>query len=399
MPDGPFSGVLVLDLTRVLAGPFCTMMLAELGARVIKVENPAGGDDARHFTPFVPASGDAPARSAYFLSLNRGKESIALDLKNAADRAALLRLVGRADVLVENYRPGTLERLGLGYDRLSEVNPRLVWASVSGYGQTGPWSRRPAYDLIVQALSGMMSVTGHPGGPPTKVGTSVADITGGLFTLAGVASALYHREKTGRGLKVDVAMLDGQLAILESAVMRYAVTGQAPTATGNRHPAITPFETYQTADGPLIIAAGNDSLFARLCQALGRPELTCDPRFATNPDRTRNAEELKGVLEEVLRTAPLAEWLRRLEAPGVPCSPIHTVAEAVEHPQTRARNMIVTAGGLRMAGNPIKFNAFADPPTRPPAPELDADGARIRSEFLEEDQTGGDGSPHRGQDS
>jgi CoA:oxalate CoA-transferase len=387
MPDGPFSGLLVLDLTRVLAGPFCTMMLAELGARVIKIENPDGGDDSRRFAPFVPATPDTPARSAYFLSLNRGKESIALDLKADVDRDAFLRLVGRADVLVENYRPGTLERLGLGYERLRAVNPRLVWASVSGFGQTGPWSHRPAYDLIVQALSGMMSITGHPGGPPTKVGTSVADITGGLFALAGIGSALYHREKTGRGLKIDVAMLDGQLAILESAVMRYAVTGQTPAAMGNRHPAITPFEPYQTADGLMIIAVGNDSLFLRLCQAMGRPELVCDPRFATNPDRTRNAEEMKGVLEETLRTAPLAEWLERLEKAGVPCSPIHTVAEAVEHPQTLARNMIITAGGLRMPGNPIKLNAFPDPPTRRSAPELDADGERIRRELLGEGET------------
>jgi CoA:oxalate CoA-transferase len=375
MAPGPFSGLLVLDLTRVLAGPFCTMMLAELGARVIKVENPAGGDDARRFEPFVAG------RSAYFLSLNRGKESIALDLKDEADRALFVAMVRRADVLVENYRPGTLERLSLGYDRLRALNERLVYAAVSGFGHTGPWSHKPAYDLIVQALSGMMSVTGPPGGPPTKAGTSIADITGGLFALAGIAAALYHRQNTGTGMKVDVAMLDGQLAILESAVLRYAVTGQAPAAMGNRHPSITPFEAYAAADRPLIIAAGNDHLFARLCQALGRPALAADPRFATNGDRTHRAEELKQELETVLRTAPAAHWLGVLEAAGVPCSPIHTVADAVEHPQTRARNMIVEAGGLRMTGNPVKLSAFPDPPTRPPAPDLDADGLRIRREF------------------
>jgi CoA:oxalate CoA-transferase len=378
MADGPFSGLLVLDLTRVLAGPFCTMMLAEMGARVIKVENPHSGDDSRSFEPMVGG------RSAYFLSLNRGKESIALDLKGDADRALFLRMVRRADVLVENYRPGTLDRLGLGYDQLRAVNPALVYAAVSGFGHTGPWSRRPAYDLIAQALSGMMSVTGQPGGPPTKVGTSVADITGGLFALSGIAAALYHRTQTGTGMKVDVAMLDGQLAILESAVMRYAVSGVSPGPIGNRHPSITPFEAYNAADRPLVVAAGNDNLFRTLCRTLGRPGLADDPRFRSNGDRTRNAEELKAALEEVLATAPAAHWLEVLEAAGVPCAPIHTIAEAVEHPQAQARNMIVRAGGLRMAGNPVKLSAFADSPERPPAPDLDADGARIRREFQEE---------------
>jgi CoA:oxalate CoA-transferase len=379
MTAGPFSGLLVIDLTRVLAGPFCTMMLAELGARVIKVENPAGGDDSRHFDPFKDG------KSCYYQSLNRGKESIALDLKDEGDREVLQALVRRADVLVENYRPGTLERLGLGYDRLKELNPRLVYAAVSGFGHTGPWSAKPAYDMIVQALGGLMSVTGQPGGPPTKAGTSIGDLTGGLFTLAGIASALYHRERTGAGLKVDVSMLDGQIAILEHAIMRYTATGQAPGPAGNRHPAITPFEPYATADRPLIIAAGNDALFGRLCRALGQPDLAADPRFLTNRLRNRHADALQGALEAVLRTAPAAHWVGVLEAAGVPCGVVNTVADAVEHPQVRARNMIIDAGGLRMAGNPIKLSAFPDPPTRRPAPDLDADGPRIRREFTGED--------------
>jgi CoA:oxalate CoA-transferase len=380
-PRGPFTGLTVIDLTRVLAGPFCTMMLAELGARVIKVENPDGGDDSRCFAPF------AGAMSAYFASLNRGKESIALDLKDPASRDVFLALVQRGDVLVENFRSGTLERLGLGYERLQAINPRLIYAAVSGFGQTGPWSRKPAYDMIVQALGGLMSVTGHPGSPPTKAGTSIGDITGGLFLLAGIASALYHRTQTGTGMQVDVSMLDGQIAILESAVMRYAVTGQAPGPMGNRHPSIAPFEPYDTADRQLIVAAGNDAMFERLCQALGRPELATDPRFATNPDRTRNVEELKQVLEAVLRTAPAAKWIETLEAAGVPCAPINTVADAVEHPQVQARAMIVQAGALRMAGNPIKLSAFPDVPTRRPAPELDADGERIRRELKGDSDT------------
>ena len=378
MPTGPFSGLLVLDLTRVLAGPLCTMMLAELGARVFKVEDPRGGDDSRQFEPFFDG------QSAYFASLNRGKESIALDLKNEVDRAVFWKLVRRADVLVENFRPGTLERLGFGYEQLRVLNPRLVYAAVSGFGQTGPWGRKPAYDLIVQALSGMMSVTGHPGGPPTKAGTSIGDITGGLLLLAGIAAALYHREKTGEGRLVDVAMLDGQLAILESAIMRHAATGQVPGPLGNRHPSITPFEAYAAADRLLIIAAGNDALFGRLCEALGRPGLPSDPRFTSNSDRTRHVEELKIALEEVLRTEPAAHWIDKLEAAGVPCALIQNVAEAVAHPQTQARNMIVRAAGLSMAGNPIKLSGFADLPTRPPAPERDADGERIRRELADE---------------
>lgn len=375
---GPFAGLLVIDLTRVLAGPFCTMMLAELGARVIKVENPDGGDDSRHFMPFHDGM------SAYFASLNRGKESIALDLKAEADRSVFIELVRRGDVLVENFRPGTLERLGLGYGRLRELNPRLIYAAVSGFGHTGPWSKKPAYDMIVQAMGGLMSVTGQVGGPPTKAGTSIGDITGGMFLLAGVASALYHRERTGQGMMVDVSMLDGQLAILESAVMRYAATGEVPRPMGNRHPSIAPFEPYETADRPMIIGAGNDALFARLCQALGLPELPADPRFADNRSRTIHAEELKTCLEQVLRTSPAEHWIELLEKAGVPCSLINTVADAVEHEQVQARNMIVAAGGLRMAGNPIKLSDFPDPPTRRAPPALNADGARIRAEFKKE---------------
>jgi CoA:oxalate CoA-transferase len=378
MLDGFFSGLLVVDLTRVLAGPFCTMMMAELGARVIKVEDPRGGDDSRRFGPFFEG------QSAYFASLNRGKESIALDLKDEADGRVFRTLVGRADVLVENFRPGTMERLGFGYESLRAVNPRLIYAAVSGFGQTGPWSRKPAYDLIVQALGGLMSVTGSPAGPPTKAGTSVGDITGGLFLLAGVAAALYHRERTGTGRFVDVAMLDGQLAILESAIMRYAATGQVPGPLGNRHPSITPFEPYAAADRPVVIAAGNDALFGRLTAALGRAELAAVPRFASNGARTQHAEELKAELEAALGCQPAAHWIAVLEAVGVPCALTQNVAEAVAHPQTQARNMVVRAGGLLMAGNPIKVAGFPDAATRRPAPELNADGDRIRGELAGE---------------
>jgi CoA:oxalate CoA-transferase len=375
MSDGPFAGLVVIDLTRVLAGPFCTMLLAELGARVIKVEDPDGGDDSRHFDPFIEG------RSAYFLSLNRGKESIALDLKSEADRGVFLSLVRQGDVLVENFRPGTLERLGVGYEQLRAENRRLIYAAISGFGHTGPWSHKPAYDMIVQAAGGLMSVTGFPGGLPTKAGTSIGDLTGGLLALAGIGSALYHRERTGAGMKVDVSLLDGQIAILEHAIMRYVTSGQAPGPSGNRHPSISPFEPYATADRPLVIAAGNDALFLRLCQALGRPEIAGDPRFLTNADRNRHADELKQTLERTLVRQRADHWLRVLEEAGVPCSLVNSVADAVEHPQIQSRNMIVEADGVRMAGNPIKLSAFADPTTRPPAPDLDADGARIRQEL------------------
>jgi len=375
MTSGPLSGVVIIDLSRVLAGPFCTMMLAELGARVIKVENPQGGDDARHFEPFHHGE------SAYFLSLNRGKESIALDLRDDADRNVVLNLIRQSDVLVENFRPGTLERLHLGYDDMRQENPRLIYAAISGFGHSGPWSHKPAYDLIVQALGGIMSITGRSGDPPTKAGTSIGDITGGLFALAGITSALFHRERTGQGCKVDVSLLDGQIAILESAVQRYLTSGKPPQQMGNRHPSIAPFEAFETADRPIIIAAGNDGLFQRLCRALGRPDFATDSRFVSNRARLHNIDALKSEMEIILRPHPAAHWLGVLEKEGIPCSPINSVADAVEHPQVQSRNMIVTAGDLRMAGNPIKFSAFPDPRTRKPAPALDANGGEIREEF------------------
>ncbi len=374
--SGPLAGILVLDLTRVLAGPYCTLMLAELGARVIKIERPGGGDDARQIGPFVAG------RSAYFASLNRGKESLALDLRDDADRSLFERLLARADVLVENFRPGALERLGYGWEVLRERHPRLICAAASGFGQAGPYAGRPAYDLVVQAMGGIVSLTGQPGGPPTRVGTSIGDIAAGLFTALGVSAALHHRERTGRGTRIDVAMLDSQVAILENAIARLAATGAAPGPLGSRHPSIAPFEAYATADGHVVIAAGNDALFAALAAVLERPAWGADPRFADNAARTEHVEALRGEIEAALSGRSTAHWVERLLAAGVPCGPIQDVAQVVADPQVRARNMIVTsedpvAGPLPMAGNPIKSPDFDDPPTRPPAPALDADRARI----------------------
>jgi CoA:oxalate CoA-transferase len=376
---GPLAGLLVVDLTRVLAGPFCTMVLADLGARVIKVESPTG-DDARRIGPFV---GD---ESAYFTSLNRGKQSIALDLKQAADCRVFEKLLERADVLCENFRPGVMERLGYGWETLHERYPRLVLASTSGFGQTGPYAERPAYDIVVQAMGGVMSLTGHAGSPPTRVGSSLGDITAGLFCAVGIQSALLEREHSGCGRRVDVAMLDAQVATLENAIARHAATGEVPRPMGSRHPSIAPFEALATARGHIVVAAGNDALFAALCETLGCGELACDPRFASNELRRRNAPELAELLEAALAERSGEAWIEALLEAGVPCGPLNDVADVVADPQVAARNMLVRAplaagGSLAMAGNPVKVSGFDDPATRPAAPALDADRAAILAEL------------------
>lgn len=382
MTAGPLSGITIVDLTRVLAGPYCTMVLLDLGARVIKVEVPEVGDDARHYGPFLKG------KSAYFMSLNRGKESIALDLKVDADRAIFEAMLDGADILVENYRPGTLEKLGYGWDSLHPRYPRLIYAAASGFGHSGPYSRRAAYDMVVQGMGGIMSVTGHPGGAPTRVGTSVGDITAGLFTAVGVNAALFHREKTGEGIKIDVAMLDCQIAILENAIARYVATGEIPAPLGARHASITPFEAYKAEDAHIIIAAGNDTLFAKLCNALGRPDLRENALFRSNDLRTTHHAALKIEIEMTLGSESAATWLDRLEKAGIPSGPINNVAEALADPQVAARNMVVSVddpvtGVLKMAGNPIKMSAFEDPAERGPVPDLDGDRAAILHEFVE----------------
>jgi CoA:oxalate CoA-transferase len=377
---GPLSGIVVADLSRILAGPYCTLLLAELGARVIKIEAPDKGDDARHYGPFVNG------KSAYFVSINRGKESIALDLKDPKDRALFEALLAKVDVLVENYRPGTMEKLGYGWDTLHPRFPRLIYAAASGFGHTGPYAQHPAYDMVVQGLGGIMSINGHPGQKPARVGISIGDLGAGLYTAIAVNAALYHRAQTGEATKADIGMLDCQVALLENAVMRYGVTGQIPGPLGARHPSITPFEPFRTADGQLIIAAGNDSLFVKLVEALGLPALATVPKFQTNDLRSRNADALAAALEAVLETQPSAHWVAVLEAAGVPCGPINTIDKALAHPQVAARNMLVTVddpitGTLTVSGNPLKLSGFEDPTTRAAAPELDADRQRILEEL------------------
>ncbi len=378
---GPFSDILVVDLTRVLAGPYCALLMAELGAHVIKVEPPRHGDDSRMVGPFIKTK-SGKTKSGYFMSINRGKQSIALDLKGDADRKIFETLLERADVLIENYRGGTMEKLGYGWESLKARYPRLIYAGISGFGHTGPYAHRPAYDMVAQAMGGIMSLTGHPGAPPTRVGSSVGDLTAGLFAAIGISSALYDRKTTGKGMKIDISMLDCQVAILENAIARYVATGDVPGPLGSRHPSIAPFQAYATKDGHIVIAAGTDGLFARVAEVLGRPELAADPRFLTNPDRVAHWQALQGEIEAALVTRDSREWLAPLEAAGVPCGPLNDVADVMADPQVAARNMIVTAtdpeiGPLRMQGNPIKLSAYDDPKTRSPAPDLDADRAEI----------------------
>ena len=375
-PSGPLSGIVVLDLSRILAGPYCTLLMAEMGARVIKVEPPKGGDDARAYGPFVQR------KSAYFASINRGKESIALDLKDEGDRQIFERLLGKADVLVENFRPGTMERLGYGWDVLHPKYPRLIYAAASGFGHTGPHSKDPAYDMVMQGLGGMMSITGHEDGEPARVGMSIGDIGAGLYTAIAVNAALVHRLTTGEATKVDIAMFDCQLALLENAIMRYTVSGEVPGPLGARHPTITPFQAFRAADGPIIIAAGNDGLFVKLCEALGRPDLAARPDYATNALRLENLAALQAEIGRELAAKGVAEWVAILTKAGIPSGPINTVAQAIGHPQVAPRNMLVevpdgSGGSFRLAGNPLKISGFEDPPTRPCAPDLDGDREAI----------------------
>ena len=386
---GPLDDLLIVDLSRVLAGPYATMVMADLGARVIKVERPGLGDDSRHIGPFK-ADAAGGTQSAYFASINRGKQSIALDLKDAGDRVIFDALLARADVLVENYRPGVMAKLGLGWDVLHARHPRLIHAAASGFGQTGPDAHKAAYDMVVQAMGGIMSVTGWPGGKPTRVGTSVGDITAGLFTVIGILAALHDRARPGPGFGqgrfVDVAMLDGQIAILENAVARYAVSGVAPGPLGARHPSITPFAAYECQDGHIVIAAGNDALWGALLEALGLAALQDNPRFASNALRTEAAEAVATILETVLMGGTAAHWLGLLEAAGVPCGPLHDVAQALAHPQVRARGMVIETAfpdgtPLLAAGNPVKLSGYDDPAVRPGAPGLDADRDAILREL------------------
>ena len=378
--NGPLKDLLVVDLTRVLVGPYCTMILSDLGARIIKIEAPETGDDSRKFGPFVKDY------SAYFMSLNRGKESIALNLKNENDKKIFEKILSKADILVENFKPGTLEKWGFGWKQVSKKYPKLIYASASGFGQTGPLKELPAYDMVVQGMGGLMSVTGQPNSEPTRVGTSIGDITAGLFTAIGINAALYDRQKTGKGMFIDVSMLDCQIAILENAIARYLSKNEIPKPMGSRHPSIAPFEAFKTKDSYVIIAAGNDKLYENLCDALNLKELVNDGRFKTNSLRSENMDILKKMLEDKLINKSTGEWIKILESLKIPCGPIFNIKEAVENPQIKARNMIVKAyhkviGDFKLAGNPIKMSSYKDDNTRGDIPDLDEHREKILEEF------------------
>jgi formyl-CoA transferase len=376
----PLAGVRVVDLTRVMTGPYCTMMLGDLGADVVKVEMPGKGDDTRSWgPPFIEGE------STYFLSINRNKRSIALDLKSEGGCAALWRLIERADVVVENFSPGTCARLGFGWEAVKARNPRAVFASISGFGQTGPSSGRTAYDLIVQGMSGMMSITGPVGGPPTKLGVPIADIGAGMFAAYAIVAALFSRERTGEGQYVDVSMLGGQVALLTYQAGIYFATGQIPRPLGNAHPIVAPYDTFPTADGYVNVAVGNDGLWRRFCEAVGFESAIDDGRFTTNRGRITNLPALYGVINEALSTLTTAEVVRRLDAKGVPCGPINDVAQLFADPQVAGQGLRrevphPTLGSVTLTGFPYHLSS-AEVEVRLPPPLLGQHTAEVLEEI------------------
>ena len=363
---GALAGLTVLDLTRVLSGPYCTMMLADMGARVIKVERPGKGDDTRAWGPPFQAG-----ESTYFLSVNRNKESVTLNLKHPDGRRLLDALIDRADVLVENFRPGTLDRMGLGYAYLARRRPNLVYCSVSGYGQSGPRRNEPGYDAVLQGEGGLMSITGPQDGPAYRLGVAIVDIVSGMFAAWGIAVALLARERTGRGQLVDVGMLDAAAAVLTYQAGTYFATGRPPGRLGNRHPSITPYESLAAADGELVVAVGNDRLWRAFCGVLGLEELADDPRFRTNQDRVGARAALGSLLVERLRTRPAAEWLTRLKAAGIPCGGVRDLEQVFTDPQIVERAMVVAldhpiAGAIRQLGVPVKLGGTPGAVRTPP---------------------------------
>ena len=361
----PLAGVRVLDLTRVLAGPFCSQILGDLGAEVINIEEPCRGDDTRRWPPFV--GGEA----TYFMSVNRNKRSVTLNLKAAEGIAILRKLAAQSDVLIENFRPGTMERLGLGYPALGRLNRRLVYCSISGFGESGPEAHRAGYDLIVQGESGIMDLTGFSDGPPVKVGNSIADLVAGMSAAHGITLALLARTRTRRGQKVEIAMLDVMASLLTYQAGIYFGTGQRPTRKGNQHPSIVPYEVFKAADAYLTLGVANNSLWKQCCAALERPELAGDPRFATEARRVENRGQLVPLLNEILGMRSADEWLKRLEAAGVPAGRIKTVAEVCESEHLKARGMIVRlpharAGHVTVMGVPVRLGATPGAVTTPP---------------------------------
>ena len=366
LTDGPLTGLTVLDLTRVLSGPYCTMMLGDMGARVIKVEQPGKGDDTRGWGPPFQNG-----ESSYFLSVNRNKESMTLNFKHPDGRKVLDRLIAEADVIVENFRPGTLARQNLDYETVSATHPRLVYCSISGFGQTGPRRSEPGYDAVMQGEGGLMSITGPNEGTPYRLGVAIADIVSGMFAAYGVAMGLLARERTGRGQYIDVGMLDSVAAILTYQAGICFATGQAPPRLGNQHPTIVPYETLAVADGDIVVAVGNDTLFTKFCEVLETPTLAEDVRFATNKGRVEHQDALRPLLAERLRTHPRQHWLKALKQAGVPCGAVRDLAEVLSDPQLVERMMVLpmthpNAGAVQVIGVPVKMSASPGAVRTPP---------------------------------
>jgi crotonobetainyl-CoA:carnitine CoA-transferase CaiB-like acyl-CoA transferase len=364
---GPLTGIRVLDLSRVLAGPWAGQNLADLGAEVIKIERPGAGDDSRAFGP--PWVKDAQGRdtrdSAYFTSANRGKKSVTVNLSQPEGQALVRALAAKSDVLLENYKYGDLQRYGLGYDELKIVNPRLIYCSVTGFGQTGPYKERPGYDFMIQGMGGMMSVTGEPdgapGGGPQRAGVPIADIITGMYASIAICAALAHRAQSGVGQQLDLALLDSQIALLAYQNTNYFATGKPPARIGNLHPNIVPYQPFRAADGEVILACGNDNLYRKFCEAAGCPELAADPRFATNGKRVENRVELTRLLGEIFRRRTKKEWVELLDAAGVPNGPINDIAQVFAEPQVKARGVKIelehpVAGKLAMVASPMRFS-------------------------------------------
>ncbi len=371
---GTLGGVRVLDFSRVLAGPFCTMVLGDLGADVIKVEHPARGDDTRAWGPPWLGEGEDDAPSAYFLSVNRNKRSVTLDLKTPGGRDLARRLAAESHVVVENFKAGQMASFGLGYDDLRAINPALVYCSITGFGQTGPYRDRPGYDYVIQAMSGLMSITGPEDGPPYKVGVAISDVFAGLFAATSILAAVRHSERTGQGQVIDVSLLDSQIAALVNVASNFLVSGQTPPRYGNQHPNIVPYQTFSAADGEFVVAVGNDGQFARLCALIDRPDLRDDPRCATNPARVENRAWLIPLLQVIFARRPATEWVDRLLAAGIPAGPINTIPAALSDPHVAARGLVhespTPAGDLlRMVGPPVRM--APDPAqVRTPPPRL-----------------------------
>jgi CoA:oxalate CoA-transferase len=356
---GPLSGLIVIDLTRVLAGPYCSMILADLGARVIKVEMPGIGDDARQVGPFYNGLNNEK-QSAYFLSVNRNKESIALNLKLSDDKKIFEELLLSADILIENYTPGTIEKLGYGFDFLKKTYPKIILASISGFGQTGPYRELPAYDMVVQAMGGILSITGEEGGRPTRVGVSIGDLAAGMFGAIGVQAAIVERNKTGIGKHVDIAMLDCQVALLENALSRYQIEGKIPQPIGSRHPSITPFGVFKAKDGYMVLAAGNNAVFKNLCEVISKEDISNDERFNNNENRCINHLDLKIVIEYALMERDVDQWMQMFKAKGVPVGPLNDLSDVVKDPQIKARGMLFETtlpdgNKILTAASPVKF--------------------------------------------